>query len=61
MSAASELVVRAVRAVRRSANWWAVGIVTFIVVNLAFWPSLEGSEALEGFEDMAEFMEAIGA
>lgn len=61
MNGRSELVMRAVRAVRRSAIWWAVGIVTFIVVNLAFWPSLEGSEALEGFEDMAEFMEALGA
>lgn len=61
MSASRELVVRAVRAVRRSAIWWSVGIVTFIVVNLAFWPSLEGSEALEGFEDMADLMEAMGA
>ena len=56
-----ELVVRAVRAVRRSAVWWSVGIVTFVVVNLAFWPSLEGSDALEGFEDMADLMEAMGA
>lgn len=61
MSATRELVIRGVRAVRRSAVWWSVGIVTFIVVNLAFWPSLEGSEALEGFEDMADLMEAIGA
>ena len=61
MNASRELVVRGVRAVRRSAIWWSVGIVTFIVVNLAFWPSLEGSEALEGFEDMADFMEAMGA
>ena len=61
MTASSELVVRGVRTVRRSAVWWTVGIVTFIVVNLAFWPSLEDSDALEGFEDMAAFMEAIGA
>lgn len=61
MTASSELVVRGIRAVRRSAVWWTVGIVTFIVVNLAFWPSLEDSEALEGFADMAAFMEAIGA
>lgn len=61
MSATRELVSRGMRAVRRSAIWWSVGITTFIVVNLAFWPSLEGSEALEGFEDMADFMEAIGA
>ena len=61
MATSSELVARGVRAVRRSAIWWTVGIVTFIVVNLAFWPSLEDSDALEGFEDMAAFMEAIGA
>lgn len=61
MSATRELVVRGVVTVRRSAIWWSVGVVTFIVVNLAFWPSLEGSEALEGFEDMADFMEALGA
>lgn len=61
MTASWELVLRGIRAVRRSAIWWSVGIVTFIVVNLAFWPSLEGSEALEGFEDMAELMEALGA
>ena len=61
MSESRELVVGGVRAVRRSAIWWSVGIATFIVVNLAFWPSLEGSEALEGFEDMADLMEAFGA
>lgn len=61
MSASRELVVGGVRAVRRSAIWWSVGIATFIVVNLAFWPSLEGSAALEGFEDMADLMEAFGA
>lgn len=61
MTATRELVTMAVKAVRRSAIWWTVGIVTFIVVNLAFWPSLEGSDALAGFEDMADFMEALGA
>jgi ABC-2 type transport system permease protein len=61
VSASRELVVGGVRAVRRSAVWWSVGIATFILVNLAFWPSLEGSEALEGFEDMADLMEAFGA
>lgn len=61
MSGSRELVVGGVRAVRRSAIWWSVGIATFIVVNLAFWPSLEGSEALEGFDDMADLMEAFGA
>lgn len=60
-AARRELVVRAVRAVRRSALWWSIGIITFVIVNLAFWPSLEGSDALEGFEDMAELMEAMGA
>jgi ABC-2 type transport system permease protein len=38
-----------------------VGIVAFAVLNAAFWPSLEGSEALEGFEDMGALLEAFGA
>ncbi len=56
-----EIVMRSVRAVRRSAMWWTVGVVVFIVINLAFWPSLEDSEALEGFGDMEALLEAFGA
>ena len=44
------------------ALWWGLAIVTFSLVNLAFWPSLEGSEALESLEGMSEgLLEAFGA
>lgn len=57
----SELVSGALRTVRRSGLWWAVGIVAFIVVNLAFWPSLESSAALDSFDEMESLLEAFGA
>lgn len=60
-SALTELVARGLHGLRRSAMWWAAGIVAFAVVNAALWPSLEGSEALEGFEDMGALLEAFGA
>jgi len=61
MDARRELVARGLRALRRSATWWGVGIGAFVVLNAAFWPSLEGTEALEGFEDMGSLLEAFGA
>lgn len=61
MSPIRELVLRGVRTVRRSALWWTVGIATFVVVNLAFWPSLENSGALDAYEGMEAFLEAFGA
>lgn len=56
-----EVVARGVRTVRRSAIWWTIGVIAFVVINLAFWPSLEGSEALQGFEEMGSLLEAFGA
>ena len=56
-----EIVARGLRTVRRSALWWTIGLATFIVVNLAFWPSLEDSEALDSFGDMEALLEAFGA
>jgi ABC-2 type transport system permease protein len=51
-----------VRALRRSGIWWGFAIVTFALVNLAFWPSLEGSDALDELEGMSEgLLEAFGA
>ena len=62
MTASAELLIRGVHALRRSAIWWGLAIVTFSLVNLAFWPSLEGSEALESLEGMSEgLLEAFGA
>lgn len=56
-----ELVRRGVGALRRSALWWGVGIVALALVTVAFWPGLEGSDALEGFDDMEALLEAFGA
>ena len=50
------------KALRRSATWWAVGIVAFAVVNIAFWPSLEGSDSLKSLQDASgDLLEAFGA
>jgi ABC-2 type transport system permease protein len=60
VSVSWELILRGVRTVRRSGTWWAVGVVTFVVINLAFWPSLEDSGALDAYEGMEDLMEAFG-
>jgi len=56
-----ELVVRGLAALRRATVWWTLGIVVLTVTTVGFWPSLEGSEALAGFEDMGSLLEAFGA
>jgi ABC-2 type transport system permease protein len=57
-----ELLARAVAALRRSALWWTIGIVALALVTVAFWPSLEGTEALESLGDMNQgLLEAFGA
>lgn len=56
-----EIVASAMRTVRRSTWWWGVGVSGFVIVNLAFWPSLEDSEALEAFGEMDELLKAFGA
>lgn len=56
-----ELLARGVHALRRSTIWWGAGVVFFVVLNAAFWPSLERSEALQGFEDMGDLLDAFGA
>jgi ABC-2 type transport system permease protein len=57
----AEIVHRGVRALRRSSLWWGLGVVALVVVSAAFWPSLEGSDALASFEDMGSLLEAFGA
>jgi ABC-2 type transport system permease protein len=59
----TELVVRGVHAQWRSALWWTVGIVALALVNLAFWPSIEGTDALSSLEESLspEALEAFGA
>jgi ABC-2 type transport system permease protein len=56
-----EIVGRGVRALRRSVLWWGLGVVALAVVSAAFWPSLEGSDALASFEDMGSLLDAFGA
>jgi ABC-2 type transport system permease protein len=59
--AVRELVRRGLHALRRSTLWWALGIVALALVTVASWPSLEGTETLDSFEDMGAVLEAFGA
>lgn len=49
------------RALRRPALWWTAGLLALSLVNVAFWPSLEDSDAMRAFEDMGSLLEAFGA
>jgi ABC-2 type transport system permease protein len=58
----TELTTRALAGLRRSTLWWGVAILVFVGLNLAFWPSLEGSEALAELEKMSDdLLQAFGA
>ena len=62
MNPVPELVRRGVAALRRSAFWWGFATLFFVVLNLAFWPSLESSGSLTELEDsMGDLLEAFGA
>ncbi len=63
MSAWSAVTQQGMSALRRSAIWWGVGIGALCATTAGFWPSLEGSEALDAFggEEMGSLMEAFGA
>jgi ABC-2 type transport system permease protein len=59
---ARELFVRGVQALRRSGFWWGVGILALALVSVAFWPSLEGNEALTSLTKSSKsLMAAFGA
>lgn len=60
-SPGEELAVRAGMALRRSALWWTLGIAALALVTVAFWPSLEGTEALAELGSSSEdFLQAFG-
>ena len=59
--AARELLVRGVRALRRSSMWWGIGIAALALTTVGFWPSLEGTDALTDLDDMGAVLEAFGA
>lgn len=54
---------QAVRTQLRTALWWTLGVVSLALVTAAVWPSLEGTDALSGFENSLspEILEAFGA
>jgi ABC-2 type transport system permease protein len=60
-SATFELLGRALSALRRSVMWWTLAITALALTTAAAWPGLEGSEALQSFEDMGALLEAFGA
>jgi len=60
-AAGRELVHRGLHALRRSGLWWGTAVAVFVVLNVAFWPSLRDSKALSGLEDMGALLEAFGA
>jgi ABC-2 type transport system permease protein len=57
------LVLHGFRAQRRSAQWWTLGIVVLAVLNAAFWPTLDGTDALADLERSLspELQKAFGA
>ncbi len=61
MTARSLLLRHDIGALRRSVLWWTVGLLALSLVNVAFWPSLEDSEAVRAFDDMGSLLEAFGA
>lgn len=60
MSAFAELVSRGLGALRKATIWWSVAIVLYVLLNASFWPSLEGTEMLQGYEEMGDLMAAFG-
>jgi ABC-2 type transport system permease protein len=58
---AVELVGRTLRTLRRQVLWWMLGIALLMLTTASAWPSLEGSDALDGFDDMGAILEAFGA
>jgi ABC-2 type transport system permease protein len=56
-----ELVIRGAATLRRPTIWWSLGIAVLTITTTAFWPSLEGSDALKSFDDMGSVLEAFGA
>jgi ABC-2 type transport system permease protein len=61
VSAAPVLAGHDLASLKRATLWWTIGILSFALLNLAFWPSLEGSDAMKAFDDMGSLLEAFGA
>jgi len=63
MPADIELAVRGVHAQWKAAVWWTIGIVALALVTVAFWPSIQSSNALSEFEQSVspDLLAAFGA
>jgi ABC-2 type transport system permease protein len=49
------------KALRRATFWWGLGIALLVLTTVGFWPSLQGTQALQNFNDMGAVLEAFGA
>lgn len=59
---ATDVALGTLRERRRSLIWWALGIALFVAINLAFYPSVRGDEALSDYaEKLPESVRALFA
>jgi beta-exotoxin I transport system permease protein len=59
---ATDVALETLRERRRSLVWWALGIALFVAINLAFYPSVRGDEALSDYaEKLPESVRALFA
>ena len=59
---ATDVALGTLRERRRSLVWWALGIALFVAINLAFYPSVRGDEALSDYaEKLPESVRALFA
>lgn len=57
-----ELLAAPLRAMRRAAFWWAIGLAGIVAATVAFWPAFQGSSGLSAAMDQlpAGVVEAFG-
>jgi ABC-2 type transport system permease protein len=58
----TEVLLQTLRERRRSLLWWTLGLVAFVLLNIAFYPSVSNDEALSTYaEDLPESVRALFA
>lgn len=59
---ALELLAQTLRERRRSLAWWSLGLGAMVALNVAFYPSVQGSQGLSDYsKDLPEAMRALFA